>query len=113
MTEACPLPTPAEQQYGKIQIRIEQALMRTVHAAIREAAEQARTQVRAAGLAMPPPHEDYFAAAVHQSLYCSLCKADPTTFSGGRPEIALAIIRNSQNIAKRYWGADVDPDPRA
>jgi hypothetical protein len=112
MTEACSLPTPAQLQYGEIQTRIELALRRKVDAAIRGAAEQALAEMRAAGLEARPPSADYFAAKVHQSLYCTLCKADPRTFAGGKPEIALAIIRNSQNIAKHCWGADIEPHPR-
>jgi hypothetical protein len=112
VTKACPLPTPAQRQYGDIQSSAETAMLRKVYAAIQEATEKAQTEVRAAGLEMPPPAADYFVAVVHQSLYCTLCKADPGTFAGGKPEIAVQIIRNSQNIAKRYWGADIEPYPR-
>ena len=58
---------------------------------------------------MPPPSADYFAAVIHQSLYCTLCKADPKTFLGGNADIAAAIIRNSQNIARHYWDATIEP----
>ena len=70
------------------------------------------TEMEAAGLDLPPPSADYFTAALHQNLYCTLCKADPETFAGGKAEIALAIIRNSQNIARHHWGADTDPYPQ-
>jgi hypothetical protein len=83
MAEPSPLPTPAQRQFGEIQTRIELEMMRNVDAAIREATERALAEVRAAGLEMPPPSADYFAAKVHQNLYCTLCKADPSTFSGG------------------------------
>ncbi len=53
----------------------------------------------------------YFAAVVHQRMYCLMCGADPDTFEGGNPETAYHVIRNSQNIAKHYWSADVEPYP--
>jgi hypothetical protein len=108
MTAACRVPTPAEKLYGDIQSKIEWAMMEKVFAALNEAAEQARTEVQGANLDMPAPSADYFAAVIHQRIFCILCKADPNTFEGGRADIALAIIRNSQNIA-RLWGADIEP----
>ena len=61
---------------------------------------------------MPPPSAGYFGAVIHQSLFCTLCKADPKTFCGGDADIAAAIIRSMQNGAKHYWGADVEPPAR-
>ena len=113
MTKACPMPTPDQQRYGEIQSRIEQVMMSKIYEALQEATERARTEMQAAGLAMSPPSADYFAAVVHQSLYCILCKADPKTFSGGRADIAMSLIRNSQNIARHYWGADIEPRPQS
>jgi hypothetical protein len=40
-----------------------------------------------------------------------MCGADPDTFQGGDPDIAYHVIRNSQNIAKHYWSADIEPYP--
>jgi hypothetical protein len=107
MSNACPVPPPAERQCRMALDEIEQTMMRQVHAAIEAAAEQARQAVAAAGLDLPSPSSDYYAASIHQKLYCHLCKADPETFEGGRADIAMAIIRNSQNIARHYWGADI------
>jgi hypothetical protein len=107
MIAECPVPTPAEQRYGEIQAQVEEEMFRKVHAAIEEAAKQAALEIREAGLELPPPPVDYFMAKSHQNLFCTLCKADPRTFSGGKPEIAIALIRNSQNIAKHYWGANI------
>ena len=44
-------------------------------------------------------------------MYCVMCGADPDTFAGGDPEMAYQVIRNSQNIAKHYWSAEIDVDP--
>jgi hypothetical protein len=103
MSKACPVPTPAERQFGTILGGIEEAMMRKVYAALQEATEQAQSEITSAGLDMPPPSSSYFAASLHQKMYCLLCKADPDTFSGGQADIAVAIIRNSQSIAKHYW----------
>jgi hypothetical protein len=110
LTKTCSVPTPAERQYGEIQSRIQQQMMVKIYAALRDAAEQARAEMN--GIDMSPPSEDYFAAVIHQSIYCTLCKADPKTFAGGNAETAIAIIRNSQNIAKHYWGAAIEVHPR-
>jgi hypothetical protein len=107
MPEACPVLTPEQREYGKIQSRIEEAMMRKVYAALQEATDEAQSEMASAGLDLPPPSRGYFAATMHQKLFCLLCDADPETFSGGQAKTALAIIRNSQNIARHYWGADI------
>lgn len=107
MTEACPLPSPGEYRYGEIQSKVEETMMRKVFAALREATEQARREMAAAGLEMKPPSKDYFTSVVFQQVFCVLCKADPDTFLGGEPEIAKAVIRNMHDIARHYWKADV------
>ena len=112
MTNACPIPTSAERQYGEIQTRIQLALTGTIYAALQEATEQAKREMAAAGLDMPPPSKGYFAAGIHQKLYCTLCDADPETFRGGKPAAAIAILRNYQQIARHQWGADVEVYPR-
>lgn len=108
MNETCPVPTPAERAYGEIQSRIETTMMRKVHSALRDATEQARTEMQAAGLEMPPPSKDYLAAKIHQYVYCILCDADPDTFQGGRAAPAISLIKNCQNIARHYWGAKIE-----
>ena len=111
MADNCAVPTLAQQQYGLIQSRIEDDLLRTVHAALEAAAEAARSDISSANLNLPPPSIEYFAASTHQKLYCFLCKADPKTFEGGNANIAIGIIRNAQQLAKFYWGADIEPLP--
>ena len=49
------------------------------------------------------------ALTIHQRMYCLMCGADPDTFEGGDPKIAYHVIRNSQNIAKHYWSANIEP----
>jgi hypothetical protein len=112
MTKACPIPTPGQRRYGEIQSRIEDAMMTKIYAALQEATDQARTEMQAADLNMPPPSAGYFGSVIHQSLFCTLCKADPKTFSGGDADIAIAIIRNMQKVAKHYWSADIEPHAR-
>jgi hypothetical protein len=107
--KACPIPTPAQRRYGEIQGRIEDAMMAKIYAALEEATEQARTEMDAAGLDLAAPSAGYFGAVIHQRLFCTLCKADPKTFSGGDAKIAVATIRNMQKVAKHYWGADSEP----
>ena len=102
MTATCPVPTPLQRRL----LDIEADMVRKVYAAIQDAADQAMMEVRASDSEMLPPPADYFAATVHQRLYCMLCKADPDTFAGGRPAIAVAILKNGQNIARHYWGAE-------
>jgi hypothetical protein len=87
-------------------------MLRKVYNALQDATEQAREELRSACCDMPPPSSNYFAAVIHQSMFCTLCKADPQTFSGGDARIAIAIIKNSQNIAKHMWGAAIDTDPQ-
>jgi hypothetical protein len=112
LMKACPIPTPAQRRYGEIQDRIERAMMSKIYAALQEAADRARTEIKAADLDLPPPSVGYFGSVIHQSLFCTLCKADPKTFSGGNADIAIAIIGNMQKVAKHYWGADVEPHAR-
>ena len=102
MTATCPVPTPLQRRL----LDLEADMVRKVYAAIQDAADQAAREVRAWEPEMSPPPADYFTATVHQRLYCTLCKADPETFAGGRPEIAVAILKNGQNIARHYWGAE-------
>lgn len=85
-------------------------MLRKINAAVRDAADQARSEIAAAGLDMPPPADGYFAATAHQHLFCALCGADPQTFAGGRAEVAAAVLRNGWAIARRYWGAE-EPAP--
>jgi hypothetical protein len=114
MTEACPIPTGLEKQFNDILMKAEAAMVEKVMAALMDA-----DQVAIAGFhentleATPPPLED-FAAVLHQKMFSIMCGADPQTMEGGDPNIAIAVIRNSQNIARHYCGADtstVDPDP--
>jgi hypothetical protein len=108
LSNVCPVLTPAQRQYAEIQHKIEQALKQRIQTALQEATEQAEAAIRAAGLDLPPPSKGYFTATIHQALYCTLCKADPETFAGGDANIALAVIRNAQKVARHYWGANIE-----
>jgi hypothetical protein len=112
MAEMNSIPTTAEKQYHEVFNHAEKVMLDKVMAAIQEAEETSRTAFLASGLSGVPPVLDYFVATTHQKLYYMLCHADLETFVGGDPKIAVALIRNAQNIAKRYWGADIEPYPQ-
>ena len=112
MAEACPIQTPDERQRGAIVSQIEAALLQKVYEALKESEDMATAALQAVGMEAVPSLHGYFAATVHQKLYCVLCGADPETFAGGNPKTAVAVIRNAQQIAKHHWGAEIDPYPR-
>ena len=112
MAESCPLQTPEERERSAIVARAQTELLEKVRAAKREADATASVALRATGLAEVEPLADFFLADLHQKLYCLLCGANPTTFAGGSAKTALALIGNSQQIAKHYWGAEIEPAPR-
>ncbi|NEJ96069.1 hypothetical protein [Rhizobium ruizarguesonis] len=76
-----------------------------------EAAKQTAEDMQAIGEDDATPVLQYFASVVHQRMYCLICGADPDTLEGGNPDIAYHVIRNSPNIAKHYWSADIEPYP--
>lgn len=103
MNTSCPVLIEAEQQYAQVQSRLEQKMMATIYAALREASEQASTELQTIDVDVPPPAHDYFVALAHQKLFLLLCGADTETFEGGDPKIAAHIIQNGQNICNHYW----------
>ena len=111
MNESCPVLTPTERQIVDIIKRADQTLAAAVALALKEATEQAAEDMRAVGQEKSAPALQYFASVVHQRMYCLMCGADPDTFEGGDPDIAYHVIRNSQNIGKHYWAADIEPYP--
>ena len=102
MTTSCPVPTPAEKQYGEVQQRIELDMMSTIYGALRKASEQASRELQAIDIDVPPPAHEYFISLAHQKLFLLLCGADTETFEGGDPEIATYLIQNGQNIRDHY-----------
>ncbi len=113
MTNACPIPTPDQRQVSAIVDAAQRDMMDKVHAAIAEAATYVREQILAAGLDVPPAHESYFQAVVHQRMYRTLCGATGDAFEGGDATKAIGLIRNQQQIANHYWGADIAVTPKA
>ncbi|ULR45454.1 hypothetical protein [Rhizobium sp. K102] len=111
MTQSNPVLTPAERKIADIIQRADRELSAAVLLALEEATKQAADDMRAAGQEEAAPALQYFAAVVHQRMYCLMCGADPDTFEGGDPDIAYNVIRNCQNIAKHYWSADIEPYP--
>jgi hypothetical protein len=103
--------TLAERQIAEVISRTDKTLAAAVSCALEEATKMAAAEIKAIGLEEAAPAVKYFAAVVHQQMYCLMCGADPGTFEGGDPEIAYHVIRNSQNIAKHYWSADIAPYP--
>ena len=91
--------------------RADTNLAKAIFAALQDARDQAAEGMAAIGQENATPALEYFAAVVHQRMYCLMCGADPDSFAGGDPAIAYHVIRNSQNIAKHYWSADIDVYP--
>lgn len=111
MAENAPDLTLAERQIVDVISRADRKLAAAVSRALEDATERAAEDMRAIGQEDAAPALQYFAAVVHQRMYCLMCGADPDTFEGGNPETAYHVIRNSQNIARHYWSADVEPYP--
>lgn len=109
MAASCPIPTPAERLKGDILARARGAMLDKVAAAIEAAQAEVETGWRDAGLDDSAPPRGYYAATAHQTLFCKLCGADPETFAGGNPAVALATIRNCEAIARQHWGLDGAP----
>lgn len=105
------IPTSTEEQIAKIIASADRRLSATVYSVLEETFNQAKEELRTIGQVDAAPPLEYFASMIHQRMYCSMCGADPETFEGGNPDIAYHIIRNSQNIAKHYWLADIEPYP--
>ena len=111
MAGSCPVLTPAEKQVVDIITRADHALAAAVSRALQDVTKQAAEEMQAAGQDEAAPALQYFAGVVHQRMYCLICGANPETLEGGDPEIAYQVIRNSQNIAKHYWSANIEPYP--
>ncbi|AYG70147.1 MULTISPECIES: hypothetical protein [unclassified Rhizobium] len=111
MAENTPELTLAERQIAEVISRTDRMLAAAVSRALEDATERAAEDMRAIGQEDVAPAMQYFAAVVHQRMYCLMCGADPDTFEGGNPETAYHVIRNSQNIARHYWSADIEPYP--
>ncbi|PSH65258.1 hypothetical protein [Phyllobacterium sophorae] len=103
--------TSAGSEVADVISRADRMLAATVSLALESAVKQAADDLRAIGQEDATPVLQYFASVVHQQMYCLMCGADPDTLQGGDPDIAYHVIRNSQNIAKRYWSADIEPYP--
>ncbi|XKM40647.1 hypothetical protein A4U53_032885 [Rhizobium ruizarguesonis] len=109
MTNSCPVLTPAERKVVDVIKRPDTALAAAVSLVLEKAVKQAAEDLRAIDQEDAAPVLEYFAGVVHQRMYCLMCGADPDTFEGGDPDIAYRVIRNSQNIARHYWSADIEP----
>jgi hypothetical protein len=111
MTESTSDLALVERQIAEVIIRTDKTLAAAVSSALEDAIKRAAAEMQAIGQEEAAPAMQYFAAVVHQRMYCLMCGADPDTFEGGDPEIAYHVIRNSQNIARHYWSADIEPYP--
>lgn len=109
--KSCPLLTPVERQTVNAIKNADKTLADAVSLALEEAVKKAADDMRAIGQEESAPAMQYFASVIHQRMYCLMCGADPDTLEGGNPEIAYHVIRTSQNIARHYWSADIEPYP--
>ncbi|TQN60516.1 hypothetical protein FLX27_15835 [Agrobacterium tumefaciens] len=111
MAKKVPDLTLAERQIVEVISRTDKTLAAAVSSALEEATKRALEDMRAVGQEDAAPALQYFAAVVHQRMYCIMCGADPDTFAGGDPAIAYHVIRNAQNFARHYWSADIEVYP--
>jgi len=111
MAENTPDLTLADRQIAEVISRTDKTLAVAVSCALDEATKRALEEMRAIGQEDAAPALQYFAAVVHQRMYCLMCGADPDTFEGGNPKTAYHVIRNARNIARHYWSADIEPYP--
>lgn len=111
MAKSCPVLTPSQKQIVAIIENADKALADAVSSALAEAVKKAAEGMRDIGQSDSAPAMQYFASVMHQRMYCLMCGADPDTLDGGDPDIAYHVIRNSQNIARHYWSADIEPYP--
>jgi hypothetical protein len=111
MTRDNPDRSSIDREIADVIERADKRLATAIFAALKDARDQAAQGMAAIGQEEATPVLEYFAAVVHQRMYCVMCGADPDTFAGGSPEIAYHVIRNSQNIAKHYWSAEIDVYP--
>lgn len=98
----------ARREIAGVIERADKSLATAISAALQDARNQAAEDMAAIGQEDATPALEYFAAVVHKRMFCLMCGADPDTFAGGNPEIAYHVIRNSQNIARHYWSAEID-----
>ncbi|MBO9698187.1 MAG: hypothetical protein J7499_18495 [Sphingopyxis sp.] len=103
MSDACPIPTPAERQYLAVQDKAERTMLASIYRALEDAARQTAEELQASGYGGDPPAHGYFAAVAHQKLFVCLCGGDPETFEGGDPDVAARIIDNERMISEHYW----------
>ncbi|MBY5420945.1 hypothetical protein GFL91_35510 [Rhizobium leguminosarum bv. viciae] len=111
MNETCPVLTPSQREIVDVIKNADDALATAVSLALDEAVKKAAENMRAIGQEESAPAMQYFESVIHQRMYCLMCGADPDTLEGGNPDIAYHVIRNSQNIARHYWSADIEPYP--
>ncbi|TBZ20968.1 hypothetical protein [Rhizobium leguminosarum] len=111
MNETCPVLTPSQREIVDVIKNADDALATAVSLALDEAVKKAAENMRAIGQEESAPAMQCFESVIHQRMYCLMCGADPDTLEGGNPDIAYHVIRNSQNIARHYWSADIEPYP--
>jgi hypothetical protein len=104
MTEnTCTLPTPEQRRFLQIREGAERRMLKTVFAAISDAAAEVENDIKDAGLDFEPTHQDYFTFTVQQVAFIRLCGGDPETLRGGDPVIGERILGNGRHIIDNYW----------
>ncbi len=101
MAENVPDLTLAERQIVDVISRADRKLAAAVSRALEDATERAAEDMRAIGQEDAAPALQYFAAVVHQRMYCLMCGADPDTFEGETlklPTTSSATARTSPSI---------------
>jgi len=99
----CPVLTPQQRQSVELMQRAEQAMMKRIMQAIKDAAIEVEAGFKSIPFDEPTPHRDYFAAVAHRQLFLTLCGADPETGQGGNAVLAAAILESDRNFVASQW----------
>lgn len=91
MAENTPELTLAERQIVEVISRTDKTLAAAVSCALEEATRRALEEMRAIGEEDAAPALQYFAAVVHQRMYCLMCGADPDTFEGETLKLPITL----------------------
>lgn len=101
----CPVSTAEEALLYAILGEARETMVAKVQEAAMKASRSVASQMmEAVGTDQDAPPAEFFLAVAHQDIFCRLCEADHQPLSGGRPDVAEAIIRNCAGIAST-WAA--------
>lgn len=83
MTRDNPAGSSADREIADVIERADKWLATAIFAALQDARNQAAEDMAAIGQEDATPAPEYFAAVVHQRMYCVVCGADPARWPEG------------------------------